>query len=392
MPLYSIFRLLLLAGIVILLLSGCGQPRHTLLAPSSLPRFHDDGDTASLQRALAAQRRYLASLEDHKEFVIGGKPYTLARLELSLAAFEEIIATEPAPAELDHLIRQKFEIHQAGGRHRSPLGEMLVTGYYEPQLEGSLSPVPPFVYPLYAVPPDLAERLDGSGAKEVGRIDASGEFVPYWTREEIERSGVLAGCELAYLKDPFDAFLLHLQGSGKIRLRDGSIRSLHYSGNNGHPYTSIGRKLVEGKIFTLEEVDTGKLRSYVAAHPEEGAALLNANSRYIFFTWGEGEHPRGSLGMELTPGRSIAVDHTVLPAAAAAFLISRRPLFDDRGLFAGWTALHRFVVAQDSGSAIRGPGRVDLFWGSGDYAKAAAGTMKEKGTLYFLIKKGADQQ
>mgnify|MGYP001153886151 CR=1 FL=1 len=388
MPLYSIFRPpLLAAGIVILLLSGCGQPRPTLFAPSSLPRFHDDGNPASLQQAVAAQRRYLANLEDHAEFVIGGRIYTVEWLDQSLITFQEILAGEPEQAELDRLIRENFKIYQAGGRLEADPGEMLVTGYYEPLLEGSLLPAPPFVYPLYATPLDLVENTGARENKKIGRIDESGEFLPYWTREEIERSGVLAGSELVYLKDPFDAFLLHVQGSGKIRLRDGSIRALHYSGNNGHPYTSIGRKLVEDEIFRLEEVDTQKLRDYVADNQEKGAELLNANRRYIFFAWGESEHPRGSLGLELTPGRSIAVDHRVLPAPAVAYLVSRRPLFDDRGVLERWQPLYRFVLAQDSGAAIRGPGRVDLFWGSGEYAEAAAGIMKESGSLYFLIQK-----
>ncbi len=384
---YSISRLLLLSGIIALLLSGCSLPRHNLFAPSSPPHFQDDGDRASLQRAVAVQRRYLAGLDPDKTFVIGDRFYTVEWLDQSLAAFQEIIDLAPEPSELNRLLRQNFRVYQAGGRLEADPGEMLVTGYYEPLLEGSLTPAPPFVYPLYATPPDLVANIDAEGNESLGRIAENGEFRPYWTRGEIDGSGVLAGSELVYLKDPFDAFLLHVQGSGKIRLRDGSIRALRYSANNGHPYTSIGRKLVEDKILRLEEVDTQKLRDYVADNPHRGAALLNANRRYIFFAWGKGEHPRGSLGLELTPGRSIAIDHTALPAPAVGYLVSRRPLFDDRGVPERWAPLHRFVVGQDSGAAIQGPGRVDLFWGSGRYAEDAAGTMKESGSLYFLIKK-----
>ncbi|HKJ66254.1 MAG TPA: MltA domain-containing protein, partial [Desulfopila sp.] len=325
----NVSRILLLFGLVIMLLGGCSQPRHALFVPSHLPHFHDDSTLYSLQHAITEQRRYLAKLESQREFVIGGDVYTVEWLDQSLVSFQEVIDLAPEPSELNRILRRNYTVYQAGGRLERDEGEMLVTGYYEPLLEGSLTPAPPFVYPLYARPADLVEDIDSKGGKRIGRIDESGEFLSYWTREEIDGSGLLAGYELVYLKDPFDAFLLHVQGSGKIRLQDGSIRPLHYNGNNGHPYTSIGRKLVEDKILRLEEVDTEAIRTYVGNYQSKGAALLNANRRYIFFAWGEGEHPRGSLGVELSPGRSIAIDQSILPAGALGYLVSRRPLFDD---------------------------------------------------------------
>ncbi|MEE4242979.1 MAG: MltA domain-containing protein, partial [Desulfopila sp.] len=210
---------------------------------------------------------------------------------------------------------------------------------------------------------------------------------PYWTRAEIETSDALAGYELVYLQDPVEAFLFHVQGSGRVRLADGTERALQYRANNGHQYASIGKLLVDEKKISLQEADTAAIRKYLSDNPGELRRVLHHNRRYIFFAWADSAPPRGSIGLPLTPGRSIAIDSKVLPMGAVGYLISRKPVIGDDGKIRGWIPLRRFVVPQDSGAAIQGSGRVDLFWGKGRAAEISAGAMKESGYLYFLIKK-----
>lgn len=193
-----------------------------------------------------------------------------------------------------------------------------------------------------------------------------------------------AGYEMVWLKDPFDAFVLHVQGSGLIRLQDGTVRGVHYAAKNGHPYHSIGKYMVETGRISLKQASLKTIREYLASHPDERSEILHHNPSFIFFDWTDTHGAIGNLGKELTAGRSIAVDQSCFPAGGLAFLQTRKPTRIDNEKVS-WEPLRRFVVIQDTGSAIRGAGRVDLFWGTGDKAGFEAGQMKEKGTLYFLL-------
>ena len=217
----------------------------------------------------------------------------------------------------------------------------------------------------------------------------NGVLVPYFSRTEIEEGGVLAGQELVYLADPVDAFILHVQGSGRIQFADGSLRRVQFAAKNGHEYRSIGRLLVEKGIMRKEETTLPKIVRYLKEHPEEEKAILQYNDSYVFFRWGDdfAIGPLGSLGEPLTPGRSVALDQNCFPPGSLAFLTARKPIVNAAGEIIGWEPLHRFVLNQDSGAAITGCGRVDLFLGPGRYAEAAAGNMKYPGVLYFLVKK-----
>ncbi len=175
-----------------------------------------------------------------------------------------------------------------------------------------------------------------------------------------------------------------MQGSGLIRLRDGTLRGIHYAAKNGHPYRSIGKYMVQTGRISLEEASMESIRQYINNHPQEREQILFTNPSYVFFNWTRTFGAIGSLGQELTPGRSIATDQGCFPAGGLAFLKTRRPVFKS-GKIVDWTPVHRFVLVQDTGSAIRGPGRVDLFWGAGEQAGRIAGIIKETGTLYFLI-------
>ena len=365
------------------------KPLHHL-DKNKIPDFSDDMTYRSLLTAAENHLQFLKKFKKNKLIVLGEKQFSIDWAAKSIREFSEMIRQNPTPEELRRYIRENYEVFQAGGRKTRKRREMLVTGYYEPVFAGSLTKTAPFLYPIYSPPKDLTTRKTGKKTV-VGRMTANG-FTKYWTRTQLETENRARGYELAYLSDPFDVFLLHVQGSGRIRLRDNSIRTVRFAASNGHPYNSIGKLLVDEKKLTLEEVSVPRIRKYLRQHPDQLHHILRHNPRYIFFNWGDSKPPRGSSGVFLTPGRSIAIDHNALPGELIAFLSSRRPVIDNQGNITGWIPLNRFVFPQDSGSAIKGTGRVDMFWGHGDYARTAANTMKEPGKLFFLIKKKPEKQ
>lgn len=350
------------------------------------PLFTDDLDRPSLLQAARRQAEYLDRLPENSHFNLGTRTVSTELLRRSIASFIEIIEQESSPQEISRRVQEDFLLFRAGtGDNAAFAGEMLVTGYFHPVVDGSVLPIPPFVHPLYRLPPDLIEHNNGD-TTSIARL-CNGSLAPYWSREEIETRFPLAGNELLYLADPIAAFILHIQGSGTIRFRDGSCRSVRFAGSNGHPYRSIGRLLVDEGRLTLEQATLPGIVGYLHAHPGEVRRILHANPRFIFFAWGEADAVRGSGNIALTPGRSVAVDPSVIPLGTVAFLRTRQPVVDRNGRLQRWRALDRFVFPQDSGAAIRGGGRVDLFLGDGEEARQNAGLMREKGEMYILVKK-----
>jgi membrane-bound lytic murein transglycosylase A len=381
--------LVVLLTATFLLLPEPHSPLHRV-KQGNIPFFSDDMDRKSLIHAAEKHLHYLSTKvqNEHLDFIDRKIPYSW--LLFSMNNFLGKLKTEPDIVELNQFIVENFDIYQAGGRETGGKRKMLITGYYEPLFSGDLGPKSPKSYPLYRVPPSLKKK-SLNGEKKIGRIDERGQFVDFWTRREIESENLLTGYELIYLTDRFDAYLLHVQGSGKVQLPDGSTRSVRFAGSNGLEYNSIGKLLVDEKIMKLEEVSIPAIRRYLENHPEETERILHHNPRFIFFSFGDTLGPRGSSGEVLTPGRSIAIDHKALPGGAFGFLTSRKPVLDDKGNITGWTSLTRFVFPQDSGSAIKGAGRVDVFWGNGLYAETAANNLKEEGALFFLVKKGYNE-
>lgn len=364
-----------------------------LLAPGQdqIPSLLDDMDHKSLIAAATRHLRYLKTLSAGTVVRLGTEVCSHDCLLESMETFLEILKQKPSPSELELAVRENFNLYRAAGRDKGGKGKMLITGYYEPLLEGSLSKCAPYIHPLYA-PPDslLCYRDPATGKKTTGRQDAAGAKVPFWTRAQIETGKLLAGNELVYLKDPVDAFVLHVQGSGKIRFRDGSLRAIQFAATNGLEYKSIGKLLVDEKKMSREEATMPSIRHYLEQHPDEQKRILHHNPRFVFFQWNKKkESPTGSLGLVLTAGRSIAVDPDTLPTGLMAYLVSQKPVLDGEGQLLQWEPMQRFVLPQDTGAAIKGAGRADLFWGNGIYAEMAAGNMKEQGQLYFLVKKNA---
>lgn len=371
-----------------------GQTQESpLLVPQQdqLPSLRDDMDDKSLIIAATRHLDYLKTLPPDTITRLGQDFCSKDCLLESMETFLDILKQKPSPEEFARAVRENFILYQASGRDKGKKGEMLITGYYEPLLEGSLTRKDPFIHPLYAAPDSLLTYRDpATGKKTTGRKDTEGGKVPFWTRAEIEEGNLLAGNELVYLKDPVDSFILHVQGSGKVRLRDGSLQAIQFAATNGRKYKSIGKLLVDESKMSREEATMPTIRRYLQQNPDEQKRILRHNSRFVFFQWNKTkESPTGSIGLPLTAGRSIAVDPATLPTGVMAYLISQKPVLDKKGQLLRWETMQRFVLPQDTGAAIKGAGRADLFWGNGHYAETAAGNMKEQGQLYFLVKKDA---
>jgi membrane-bound lytic murein transglycosylase A len=385
--------LFLLLAFLPVLFNGCAKTPLNRLAPANFPVFLDDSQNDTLLTGAVRHLHYLNKLPSDSLFTFGSDSYPISHLRDSMNSFIDILKQDPAPEELARIIAENYTAYQAGGRKDYTRGEMLFTGYYEPFLQGSLTKKAPYLYPLYSPPPTLLKvKSTRNGKMLFKRRDQNNQLQPYWTRKEIEKNDYAAGSELVYIKDPVDAFILHIQGSGKIQLTDGSIRSIHYAASNGLEYFSIGKLLVEQGKISLEEASIPTIRAYLVTHPDEQDAILYHNSKFIFFNWAPAGDPVGSIGEPLVAGRSIAIDPDVLPQQTFAFLLSKKPELDNEGNILRWVSMQRFVFPQDTGSAIKGAGRADIYWGNSSYAKTAAGSMKEKGTLYFLVKNNFEKQ
>ena len=392
--------LLGLMGIVILVW-GCrlrpevydpSRPETALvpMPPGQWPELSDDMDYDGLVEAARQSLSYLRKLPEDRYFRFGPDRYSKAHMILSLERFITFIKTEPGIDALNAFLRRKYTLYRSRGAGTS--ARVLFTGYYEPLLAGRLEADAQFRYPVYGLPRDLVYvdleefGADCKGRRLAGRLDGR-HLVPYYAREDIEKGRIDDQAPvIAWVDDPIALFFLQIQGSGRIVLDQGRSLRVQYHGVNGQPYRSIGKLLIEQEKIPADEMSMQRIRAYLEAHPEERQAILNHNPSYVFFRAGHGD-PLGSLGVPVTPGRSIATDQRVFPSGALAFIATRKPLTSGDRTILRWTALERFVFNQDSGGAIKGPGRADLFWGAGAYAETAAGHLKHDGELYFLILK-----
>jgi membrane-bound lytic murein transglycosylase A len=355
------------------------------------PKFSDDMDRESLIQGVRRNMEYLDRVAPEAVFHYGPHKFSRQQVRESQEAFLDLLSRGLDAEQLSREIRKEFRVYRATGRGGT--GRVLFTGYYEPIYEGRLTRNEVFRHPLYRLPSDLI-RIDLSpfgekfkGESLVARIDGK-KVQPYFTRSQIEGEKVLEGkgLEIAWLKDPLDVFFLHIQGSGRVRLPEGKDLLVHYQASNGRPYRSIGRYMIEKEFLPREEMSMQAMRKYLTEHPEVRDEVLSQNPSYIFFRQVE-TGPWGSLGVLLTPGRSIALDPKLFPKGALGFISSSKPLVNDQGEITGWIEFSRFVLHQDSGGAIKGAGRADIFWGNGPYAELAAGHLQHEGDLYVLIKK-----
>ncbi len=353
----------------------------------------DDGDKESLLKAVENSLSYLeyklsafnslSNLSPKNSLISGFKENQriLKRLrELLLANLDKQIFKQK--------IQEEFHFQRISKE------AITLTGYFEPIYSGRLKEEEEYKYPLYRPPDDLvareAEKSRGAGQEKLFGRWVKGNFVPYYSRREIDTYGALKGkgYEIVWLKDPWERFLLHVQGSGKIVLPSGEICRVGYAANNGRPYRSIGRYLVNKGFIKEEELSLRKIREFLQQHPEMMEEILNQNEKYIFFrfifTHLPDEGPIGALDLPLIPGRSIATDHAIYPPGGLAYLISTMPIIDESGRVLGRKKINRFVLNHDKGAAMRGPARVDLFIGSGEKAEQIAGEMNEAGRIFII--------
>lgn len=252
----------------------------------------------------------------------------------------------------------------------------LFTGYFEPELAGSRVRTERYTVPLLGKPRDMVVRDGANGESQVGRM-VGGRFEPYPTRAEIE-AGALGpvAVPVAWVADPVDAHILHIQGSGRIRLDDGSVLRLAVAGTNGHKFVGIGKVLRDKGL--VDDTSMPSVRAWLRANPEQGRVLMQQNPRYVFYRPIGGDGPIGTEGVVLTPERSMAVDPKFIPLGVPLFLDTVEP---------SGKPLRRLVMAQDTGSAIKGPVRGDFFWGPGETAFEKAGRMKSAGRYWLLLPK-----
>ncbi|MGA2224441.1 MAG: MltA domain-containing protein [Syntrophobacteraceae bacterium] len=397
--------------ICLLVLTGCpSKPPQTpqqsserplleRISAAELPDFQDDGSAESLRLAMEKSLSWYTKNSQEKPVSLGNISVPSKVFVESIKHFAALADSGPITADV---LWKNFDIFRIVPPDNS--GRMFVTGYYEPVVEGSLKPGAEFRWPIYPVPSDLLVielgRFDSNkfhGERLVGRLEGK-YFVPYYSRAEIDGKSVLEkpGAQsatplakpLAWLKDPVDCFFLHIQGSGVIRLSpDGLQMRVGYAGANGRPYYSIGKDLIERGAVSREEMSLQAIRNYLQLHPESQDEIMWKNESYVFFKW-VSQGPVGSLDTVLTAGRSIATDPRFHPLGALAFMVSEKPVYDSSGKIGSWERFGRWVLNQDAGGAIKGPGRIDLFCGTGEAGERIAGPMKQQGELYYVIKKG----
>jgi membrane-bound lytic murein transglycosylase A len=365
------------------------------LPPAEWPKIQDDLGVESLERAAEQDLAYLKGLGD-KTFVIGASTVGARLLAETVEALVELRRKARTPAELEAGLKEGFELFRVAGSTLG--GGAFFSAYYQPILSASPKRTERFSYPLYRRPADLVTVDLGAfnpkfkGESLAARVDAKGQLTPYFDRRDIDVRKQLEGrgLEVAWLDNGFDRLDLHIQGGGLLQYPDGRLMAAKYAANNGAPYKSAGMALVGSGAMTREEATKAGVKRYLLEHPEGEGWLLSQNPRYVFFEVAEAPGdgmPFGSIERPLTPGRSIAVDPKAVPLGMPAFVRLPLPQADAEGRLLGKSETARFVLCQDTGGAIQGPGRVDLFLGHGADAKAEAARVWDSGELYLLLKK-----
>jgi membrane-bound lytic murein transglycosylase A len=390
-------NLFLLLLIVFVVLTGCARKvtykpgvvppdRALMQVDASGMDFNDDLDIASLVLAIDRSLAYYDGAGRNQMFRIVDRLVGANQMKETLIAFKGILQSNVSVEQKKKRIAEDFLVLRAVGANGD--GSIVFTGYYEPLLEGSLTQTNKYKYPLYKSPPDIVMEKVSAHETKIGRNE-NGRIVPYYTRREIDIDGVLKGkgLELIWVSDPVELSSLHVQGSGKIKLEDGKIMTVSYAQNNGRPFRSVTLNMLDQNKIDRSDSSYRGFKMWLKSKSEkEIFEILSYNERYIFFRFVDRE-PVGSLGQSVTPDRSIATDPDYFPQGALSFIRLRKPILDEDYKVVKRVDFSRFVLNQDKGSAIKGPGRVDLFCGFGPKAQATAGSLKENGELYFLILK-----
>ncbi len=320
---------------------------------------------------------YLRKPSSQQFYPIGD--ITHSRTLQSLEAFAKMLDSGLAGGQLNLAIREKFDVYMSIGCDDA--GTVLFTGYYTPIFDGSFARTERFQYPLYSQPDDLVKDSKG---EILGRRMPDGQIAPYPPRAVIDGAMMLRGKELAWLSDPFEVYIAHVQGSAKLRLPDGKLATVGYAANNGHEYKSVAQELVKDGKIPPDQISLAAMIDYFKKNKDQISTYVRRNARFVFFRKEEGQ-PLGCLNEPVTAYRSIATDKSIFPRASLAFITTTlpRPVGGQpvKQPYAG------FALDQDAGGAIRAPGRCDVYMGQGDLAGQLAGHTYQEGRLYYLFLK-----
>lgn len=354
-----------------------GQLALRKIGPERYPDFGlGFNNRIGLKRAVEYSLQYMAKPSSQKYFPYGD--ITHERAVRSMQHFLQVLDTAQSPQQLNEMIRRDFDVYESVGCDDN--GTVFFTGYYTPIFEGRRQRDERFKYPLYRLPSDLMKDSEGNA---IGRRRPDGGTDPkYPSRQEIEQGRLLDGLEIAYLKTPFEAYVITVQGSAKLKLNDGSIYELGYAGNNGYDYNPIAKQMIADGKIRREDLSLQTLLRYFEQHPGDVYKYAWLNPRYVFFKEAPGG-PFGSIGVPVTDLRSIATDKQVFPRACVAFFSTKLPVV--QGSQVQQVPYAAFACDQDTGGAIRAAGRCDIFMGIGPSAEAVAGRTGSEGHLYYIF-------
>lgn len=336
-------------------------------------------DRQALLSAIDASLRYLQtpkSAQDYRKYLNGsGQSEQLRqRVQRSLTRFRQLVLASTSAAGLQKAVQQEFAFYQSTGKDQR--GTVAFTGYFEPVYRASRVPTKEYRYPLFRLPPKLGQW----GSPHPTRLQLEGADGLQYAK------GALKGLELVWLCDRLEAFLVQVQGSARLQLTDGSTMTVGYAGKTNYSYSSVGRELVNAGKFKLEELTLPKLIQYFQAYPAEMNVYLPRNRSFVFFRQTNGAPATGSLAVPVTAERSIATDKSIFPPGALALIQTEIP-FPTATKQLSPQLVSRYVLDQDTGGAIKGAGRVDIFMGTGQLAGDRAGLINSTGQLYYLLLK-----
>ena len=353
----------------------------------------DNHPSASLKNSIQQSIKYLSRIPGTTIFNYGKLKYTATEVIASMELFTDLLNEKDDRDKFLSQLDQQFHAFESPANYKNGV---LFTGYYEPQFPGSLQQSAEYNIPVYHLPDsrhvlELGDFRKSLVDRTIVYRKEEGEVLPYFTRREIMEEGALDGeaLEIAWMRDPVDLFFIQVQGSGTLILPSGGKVKIMYEGSNGRPYSSIGKLLIEEGKLTLEEVSLQSIRKYLNEYPEERDRILYHNESYIFFRLETNPEngPRGNINVPITALRSVATDSSIFPKGGLAYIATDVPSFDPNLNRIESKPFSHFVLNQDTGGAIRGVDRVDLFWGNGHIAEKSAGSMRNFGKIYFLIAK-----
>ena len=334
-------------------------------------------DLAGLREAVSNSLNYMSKPSSQTFFPSNGISHQLA--VDSLNEFAALLDSGLGANALSAAIIARFDVYTSVGCDDE--GTVLFTGYYTPIFDGSETMTEQFKFPLYKKPDDLVKGYDG---EILGRRGIDGGVTPYPSRAVIEDAMLLRGQELVWLEDEFEAYIAHVQGSAKIQMPDGNLQGVGYSGNNGHEYSSISKLMLQDGSIGTDQLSLSAMIAYFKRNPGQVKRYVRRNNRYVFFMNEDGP-PRGSLNEPVTPMRSIATDKSIFPRGSVVFISTVLPQRVGDGVA---PRIYRgFAMDQDTGGAIRAPGRCDVYMGIGDEAGERAGQTYQEGRMYYLFLK-----